>query len=291
VGASVESALRTVRTEGGRDYSHIALSYVVPVYFNQTDTSTLSSLLEIYATYDNAVLDRVQFVIVDDGSPIPATLLRSINLNALLLRITKDIPWNQSGARNLGVVYARSDKILLTDVDLEIPADTLRRLICMKAPGRRIYKMRRLNPDGSERKPAPNTFVLSRGRFLRLYGYDEEFSGHYGFEDTMFCRWQRYHGTRFLFLPRSCYTKRRLLDNSRSYHSLERDMTHNGAVADQKRHRWRTHGWEAGHSRKFLNFSWEVVEDRQRRSERPEPANHPLWTKTWWWRWLFDGAR
>ena len=94
------------------DYSHIELSYVVPVYFNTGNTSALADLLRTYAGYDSALLDRLQFIIVDDCSPTPPEIPADIDLNILLLRINEDIAWNQPGARNLGITYARSDKML-----------------------------------------------------------------------------------------------------------------------------------------------------------------------------------
>jgi predicted glycosyltransferase involved in capsule biosynthesis len=38
---------------------------------------------------------------------------------------------------------------------------------------------------------------MSRARFLRFHGFDEEFAGHYGSEDYRFVKIQKYHGTRF----------------------------------------------------------------------------------------------
>ena len=49
-------------------------------------------------------------------------------LNLTWIRIREDIAWNQPGARNLGAVYAKSDKILITDLDHEFPEATLRAL-------------------------------------------------------------------------------------------------------------------------------------------------------------------
>ena len=80
-------------------------------------------LLRRYASYSGDLLDRLQFLIVDDGSPIPVTLPADLDLNVLLLRIPGDVPWNHAAARNLGAVYARSDKLLLTDVDHEFPQE------------------------------------------------------------------------------------------------------------------------------------------------------------------------
>ena len=267
------------------DYAHIALTYITAFYFNRADTQPLSDLLTRYASYAPDILDHLQFVLVDDASPVrPA--IPDVNLNLLMLRIHPDIPWNQPGARNLGVVRARSDKVLMTDLDHLFPEDTLRHIVRMRDPGRNFYKMRRFKADGAEVHAHPNTFVLSRARFLKFYGYDEEFCGHYGYDDAMFWRWQRNHGTRFLYLPRCCRTECRTIDHDRSYHTLPRDLSFNAGIAARKREEWRRFGPNAGHSRRFLEFSWDIVLDRRRGTRLPEPPRRPLWTSTWFWRFL-----
>ena len=286
----LECGISADRLDREGDYAHIQLTCVMAVYFDRRESTALTSLLRTYLTYDSGILDHLQFVIVDDGSPIPVRLPDDLDLNILLLRINEDIPWNQPGARNLGIVYARSDKVLLTDLDHEIPEDTLKCVLAMKNPGRTIYKMRRIDPQDPNKKPHPNTFVLSRARFLRYYGYDEEFTGHYGFDDSMFWRWQRNHGTRFRYLPRSCHARCRILGQEQS-HSLERDLSYNRTIAQHKKWLWKTHGYEAGHSRRFLRFTWRIVTDRPRNTPPPPRNKHRLWTTTWWWRWLFCDNR
>jgi hypothetical protein len=268
------------------DFSHILLSYVVPAYFNRGDASALTSLLETYARYDAAILDRTQFVVVDDGSPAAVAVPADIGLNVLVLRISEDIPWNQSGARNLGMMYARSDRVILTDLDHELSEETFQHVLRMRPPRRTIYKMRRVDADGRPLKAHPNTFVLSRARFLRLYGYDEDFCGHYGFDDAMFWRWQRNHGTRFLRLPALCRARVRTRNVS-EHHSLDRDLSHNRALAEAKKAAWKQFGPEAGHSRRFLEFSWKVAQDLRRDASRIERSPHPWWTRTWFLRWIF----
>jgi glycosyltransferase involved in cell wall biosynthesis len=273
------------------DHAHIDLTYVAAVYFDQRDASTLIELLQTYAGYSRDVLDRTQFIIVDDGSPIEVKIPDDLDLNLLVLRITEDIPWNQPGARNLGMVYARSDKVLITDIDHEVPEATFRRVLGMRDPGRTMYKIHRRTHEGAPERAHPNTFVLSRARFLRLYGYDEELCGHWGSDDPMLCRWQRYHGTRFRYLPKSCYITRRKVDERRSYHSLDRDRTHNNIVSRRKIDQWKNHGPAAGHSRQFLCFHWQVALDRRRAEAPPPPKVNRIWARTWWWRWLVGGTR
>jgi len=280
---------QTENTENEPDYSHIELSYVVPVYFTTGNTQSLTDLLHLYAGYKQCMMNRVQFVVVDDCSPTPPIIPDDLDLNILLLRIIDDIPWNQAGARNLGITYARSDKVFLTDLDHEIPEDTFRQIMMKKNPGRTMYKLKRVNPDGTPRRAHPNTFVLSRARFMRLYGYDEVFAGHYGYDDAILWRWQRYNGTRFLYMPKGCYARLRSLDKE-AEHTLVRDLEHNKAIAAKAREAWKTFGPAAGHTRQFLNFRWEVIMDRQRSTRPPMPGpRRPWWVKTWWWRWLVGG--
>jgi len=152
----------------------------------------------------------------------------------------------------------------------------------------RCTKFAALTKKNNPIRPHPNTFVLSRARFLRYYGYDEDFCGHYGFDDSIFRRWQRNHGTRFRYLPACCHTRRRPMSKIGG-HSLVRDLTHNRELAKKKKEIWKEYGPEAGHSRRFLNFSWRIVEDRRRANAPLPERKHRLWTKTWWWRWLRGG--
>ena len=268
------------------DYAHIELTYVVNCYFNKTDSGSLDELLRQYAGYSADVLDRVLFVIVDDGSPMPAVIAEDLDLNVLLLRVSVDIAWNLAGARNLGVAMARSDKVLMTDLDYVFPESTLRALVERPSPGKTMFRIHLQAPDGTPIKRHCNTFFCSRGRFLRFYGYDEEFCGHYGYEDSMFWRWQRYNGTRFRHLPRRIYGMERRVD----YHTLGRDASHNRPIAERKRRDMRVHGPHRGHSRAFLRFPWTVVLDRTRRAPPPAPRVNRLWGRSWWWRILFPTA-
>jgi hypothetical protein len=278
------------RASGGHrargDSSHIRLTYVTHFYFNEPKSDFLVDLLRTYASYERSLLDVTQFVLVDDASPVRPSIPGDLDLNLLLLRIHEDIPWNQPGARNLGMVYARSDRVVLTDVDHEFPEQVLRHIVGRRVPKRNVYKLRRTDLGGRPLKAHPNTFVLSRARFLELHGYDEDFSGHYGYDDAMFWRWQRNHGTRFLYLPRALAVKARTEPRLR-HHSLNRDLAHNARLAAHKRRQWKRLGPQTGHSRRWLHFTWSVEEDRRRSTLPPTPNPRPLWASTWWWRWLW----
>jgi len=253
----------------------IELSYILNVYFDQKSNKTLTSLLEKYADYSPELLDRIEFIVIDDGSSSPVTLPDS-NLNIIHARIDVNKPWNSAGAKNLGCVLASSDKVLITDLDYEFPEKTLEKMVRMRPLKNRIYKCYIENSDGSHSRPHPNTFLLSRTLFLKHHGYDEEFAGFYGFEDTLFYRLHRTYGNPILKLNKAYSKKERQVDRKKAYHSLVRDLERNRPIEKRKRNEWQQYGPYGGHSRKMLRFPWTLVEDRER-----EPHQLPKIRKKW----------
>jgi len=263
------------------DMSHIELTYVSHVFMNQKDISTLESLLRIYESYPSELIDKTHFVIVDDCSPIKFTPPQ-FELNITWLRITDDITWNMAGARNLGVTYAKSDKIFITDIDRLLPLDTFEYLVNAKNPRNSIFKIRQQDEiDGKLRRGGhPNTFFLSRARFMQLNGYDEEYAGHYGYEDQAIIKHFKAHGTWQRYIPRHLVCINRVIDRENSYHSLVRDLSHNKVIYERKQSELKNLGENQGHSRKFLNFSWIVVRE-DRRENKPVKKLNKLWKILW----------
>lgn len=257
----------------------IKLSMVVNCYFDKKSTA-LVDLLKLYASYNPALLDRLHVVIVDDGSPavteLQLPLPEELPLNLTLLRIKEDIPWNQGGARNLGVVYASSEKVLLTDLDHYFTQDALEFMLRKKVPRRVIFKMARCRNDKLTRSH-PNTFLLNRSRFLELFGYDEEFSGNYGCDDEMFVYWHYMMGTRFRWLPRDYPVRLRDFSVETETHDLVRDRGRNQELLAKRKADLRERGPDACHSRRFLNFEWEVVMNSQRMIAHDPLAKGACW--------------
>ncbi len=265
----------------------IELSYIIPCYIEEHNKDSIDKLLRIYASYDKALVDRIQFVLVDDHSPLPVSIDSDLDLNVKVLRINENIPWNQPGAHNLAVLYASCDKMIMSDLDHLFPEKSLRHIVDLPQLGKLMYKPFRYAADGSELHPHPNTFILSRGRFFENYGYDEEFSGAYGYEDGFFWRWQRYNGTRFRYMSK-CYPihVRPGKDNGAT-EGLSRDKVHNKKIRTRKLQEIAEFGPAGGHSRQFLNFTWTMVEDRKRKRLTWQAPKRPIWKKVWWWRTFF----
>ena len=263
------------------DWSHIRLTYITHFYLNQNRAESVTALLEHYASYPPELLDRIHFVIVDDASPLKIAP-PELDLNLTWLRVNEDIRWNQGGARNLGVMYAKSDNMLLSDLDLMFPEATLRALTEAGPCGKNIFKFKEKDKaTGELRKGHPNTFFLSRARFLRFYGYDEEFTGNYGAEDFRFVKFQKSQGSRQRYFDeRFPYFVRHEIDRKAAYHSLTRDLSTNTPVDSRKRFENEAWGHEHGHSRMALDFTWTLLAQR-RRSGIFQPVEDRSWKRRW----------
>lgn len=242
-------------------YENIDLCFIIPVYFNQKDAKSLFDSLRIYSSYDPELMRRIQFIIVDDHSPIPVMIPKDIRLNYQLFRIMDDIPWNQAGARNLGVVNATSPRLILTDCDHLFPEKLLKKIITSKIPEKTFYKFKREKANGESTHSACNIFYISKGTFFSTLGYDEEFCGHYGYEDVMFRYFQKRIGHSLKYFTRWNKIISTDVDRDNSYHSLVRDTARNEVLLHKKRELLKTNNPFAAHSRLFLNFKYQKVQE------------------------------
>jgi hypothetical protein len=174
------------------------LTIVVPYYNNG---AMLRRQITEWMSYQNPECLRV--VVVDDGSRIePAeSIVRGYTecLDITLLRIIKDIPWNQHGARNLGMSFC-SGWCLLTDIDHVLPAIEFNSLLDITLDKDRIYRPRRIDVSGSFIHPHVNSFVLRPETFAAVGGYDEAYTGYYGTDKFFRLRAEEITGT-FVSLP------------------------------------------------------------------------------------------
>ena len=79
------------------------------------------------------------------------------------------------------------------------------------------------------------------------------------------------------------------MDRTEAYHSLPRDLTRNADLYRQKRKACEAFGPDAGHTRQFLQFTWQVVIDRRRPLPPPVPTPPPLWPLRWRWNKILGG--
>mgnify|MGYP002676796780 CR=1 FL=1 len=72
---------------------------------------------------------KLYILLVNDASTVNLDLPK-FDLNLTILRIQKNIKWNSSGAKNLGVLAATSARIIVSDIDHWFPKEALQ--FCMK---------------------------------------------------------------------------------------------------------------------------------------------------------------
>lgn len=165
------------------------ISLVMPFYRN---SEMLALQYLEWARWSAKAKQQIEIIIVDDCSPEPAT---DIQVPAgmppiSIYRIAEDRPWHQHAARNLGAHVAEAPWLLLTDMDHMLTAhaaDALIRRIGKLDP-ECAYFLNRIEVDTGEptrnekgeRKPHPNSFVMTRDLYWRVGGYDEDYCGIYG---------------------------------------------------------------------------------------------------------------
>lgn len=150
-------------------------------------------------------------VVVDDGSPNYPAKAEEIGMSLQIYRITVDVRWNQDAARNIGAKHAKTEFLLLTDVDHIVPEDTWRELV-----GRDDWQddyayifsrctLKALSPDVLEEyKPHPNSWFMSKKLYDRIGGYDERFAGFYGTDGDFKVRTVA-QAKKFIQLPQLLY--------------------------------------------------------------------------------------
>lgn len=133
-----------------------------------------------WAQWSESVRRHVSAIIVDDGSPTPATLPADLPFPIRLFRIGVDVPWNWIAARNIGAHHADDGWLVLTDLDHVVPEGTASAIIHGKHNPNLIYAFSRREHTGEAITPHSASFLMTRDMFWRIGGYDENLSGHYG---------------------------------------------------------------------------------------------------------------
>ena len=231
------------------------ITYIVTAYDTTGEWFFLNQTLRQYSTYSKTVLQGIHFIVVDDCSPVPVRFDEDYNLNVTVLRIDDDIDWNQGGARNLGVDQAHTERVLLTDMDCLYPETTLYNTLHAHLAPQEICRFKRTTTISGKLDPHINSFLMHRKQYLAVGGVDEEFSGHYGYEDQFFLQQQKRHGASVTVAPDYLV----MLTNA---HTAVQATDPCGASRDLSRNRKLLEGKRA-HSGLFINFTWNIVSQRE----------------------------
>lgn len=159
---------------------------VMPYYENP---NMLVVHLETWARWPLWLRERIRLVIVDDGSPTSPALaairfaglpVRSL-MQLTLFRIIPNIPWNQDGARNLGMKHVGTEWAYMTDMDHLFTAEQAEQMLRFDGQPKNYYMPAQIETTGvSVGRPHPNSYLMRAADFWGMGGYDEDFAGFYG---------------------------------------------------------------------------------------------------------------
>lgn len=155
------------------------ITIIMAYYENHT---MLQRHLHHWRNYDRKIQKHMRAIIVDDGSPVAPARADSEAPCALeIYRIVEDIRWNQDACRNIGVHEAKTEWILMTDMDHLIPEETMDFIMYESLDPKMVYKFSRVSePEMEPYKPHPNSWLMTRDMFAAIGGYDERLAGWYG---------------------------------------------------------------------------------------------------------------
>lgn len=244
------------------NFSELELSIISNFYFDQKAADSLYKMLDYYAGFSKDLMRKIQFVLVDDHSKIDVPIPADLPLNYQLFRIKDDITWNNGGARNLGVVNARTSKILMTDIDHFFSEKLLYKILKHQTARNTFYKFKRIDIEGKKMRSQPNILYMTKGVFFDGLGYDEEFCGNYGNEDSFFLDLMKFRRNRLRYFSRWTKIQEQKVDRVNAYHSFSRDTSVNQALREKKLEIMKRQGVWASHSRLFLNFRWEKIDEK-----------------------------
>lgn len=144
---------------------------------------------------DQSYLNQIEFVVVDDCSDD----ICNVNVEDMLIqmfRVTTSINWNQAGCKNLLLSKSQADWLFFFDIDTTASASNIQKILD-KLPSldvNCIYMPKVKYPWGQQRiaqkidesigLPHINCFVIHKNLLNRIGGFDEDFVGNYGYEDT-----------------------------------------------------------------------------------------------------------
>ena len=199
-------------------------------------------------------LSQVEFILIDDCSQ-QAVQLPATALDLKVFRIITDIPWNQSGARNLGAHVASGEWALFADIDQKFYETPLRQVLANldRLDISTMYHLQikeLINILTQNRLLfAPSTFLVHLSSY-KIHGmYDEDFAGHYGYEDLYAHQVWEHHGGKRVLIGDTVYFE----DMDFGTTSLDRDNKRNDMLSREKMHA----GFKNAPG--ILRFEWEQL--------------------------------
>ena len=117
-------------------------------------------------------------IFVDDGSQPPLQCQW-----AKVYRIEQDVQWNQPTANNIGFSMVTTRRTVRLDIDHHIPESELYKLSQIEPQPKELITFQRYH-NGKRIRTNYNQYMVRTSDILQEGGYNETYSGHYGYDDT-----------------------------------------------------------------------------------------------------------
>jgi glycosyltransferase involved in cell wall biosynthesis len=207
---------------------------MVVTYYNSPHM--LGKQMEAWRSYSPYTQKNIRIIVVDDGSQTePASkVIAPVGFPLALAVISQDIGWNNGGARNVGATIASASWLFLVDIDHVLEKDEAQKLVGQNLNSKCYYNVSRTLVNKTVLRRPENIIVVPRSSFWDVGGYDEDFSGHYGYEDAWFRYWlQKLVEVRSLPVNLVCFMNKDIKDAVHSG-SPKKDIIHNSRLFRQK---------------------------------------------------------
>jgi glycosyltransferase involved in cell wall biosynthesis len=226
----------------------------------------MAKQVETWDSYSPEVHRALQVIVVDDCGTPPFTCEGEKPYDLQIYRVIKDIPWNQMGARNLGMRKAAAKWRAMLDPDMVI-SPTIMAKIFARIPSFRaghLYRVWLMHMPEND-KPfdfgSPNSYIVNASDFWNAGGYNEDFAGNKGYSDVVLhrtlCHMCSTHNCKDLWYD--FYPQRMFADAAVS--TLDRSVKNNHpkfvkAVNFASRNGWGMYAKGVG---PHVRFPWEQV--------------------------------
>ena len=218
------------------------------IYYNQR------CMLKLHkSAWEGHTKGLTYYTLIDDASPTP--IHSSFRMEGLdIYRVEKDIPWNIAGARNLAFHVAKTEWVLCADIDHIVTCDALTKILKLDlADPNTAYIFNRRTTEGYFGVKGIINILMNKKRYFEMGGHDEDYSGHYGREETFFSHCLEHHEIQVI------YCEDIVLDWHPRFggtYGLQRDKSFNGLIFNRKMVELKNGSYRNG---PLLRFSWKYV--------------------------------